>query len=92
MRTKEMYDEMKSSLACDLFELIDDYDEDGDRITIFKDEMVNGMYIVNVETNSPSDFRYCGSGVKSKTELLNMSEEEFRRMINSIYYYAQPVN
>lgn len=93
MTTIEIYEEMKSSLAYDLFELVDDYDEYGNRITIFKDESSENMYMVNVETRTqPDDFRCSGFGLKSKTELQDMSEKEFERTVNSIYYYAQPVD
>lgn len=92
MNTQELYAEMKSSLDYDLFELVDDYDADGSRITIYKDETTPGWYLVNVETTTPGNFRYSGAGMKSKSELIDMSLDDFERMVNAINYYAQLVD
>ena len=92
MTTKWIFDEMKSSLEYDLFELVDEYDENGDRITIFKDETMPSWYIINVESITESGAHYVGTGMKPKSELKAMNEDEFRRMINVTNYYTQLVS
>lgn len=92
MDTKWIFDEMRSSLEYDLFELVDEYDEDGDRITIFKNETMPNWYVINVESITESGARYVGTGMKPKSELETMSEAEFSRMINVTNYYAQLIS
>lgn len=92
MTTKWIFDEMKLSLEYDLFELVDEYDEDGDRITIFKDETMPNWYIINVESITESGAHYVGTGMKPKSELEAMSEAEFSCMISVTNYYARLVD
>ena len=92
MKTARLYEEMLSSLKYDLYELVDDYDDDGTRITIVRDDSNPCYYIINVENQTAANVRYLGTGMRSASELITMAEDDFRRMVNEINYYSQLID
>lgn len=86
MQLREILNEAQSNLNYDMIELVDEYDEDGCLITIlnYDDKQVS------VTLQDIKGHRINTSLMKKKM-FERLDHGNFKRLINELFYYAQPM-
>lgn len=86
MQLREILKEAQSSMEYDMTELVDEYDEDGCLITIlsYSDKQVS-ITLQDVKG------RRINTSLMEKKMFERLDYGNFKRLINELFYYAQPM-